>query len=254
MRIKFQHRFVNTKPAMKMSAMLDTLDLNHGGPDGRFIALYSEAGRGKSESVLHWHGIHGGVYLYIHTAWRNDTGAFYSALLGELGVQDPPKRHADRYGLIIETLRREPRILFLDEVDKLTLRFLDIFKDIADVTQSPIVLTGEENLPAFLRQNRRIWTRTLSRMEMDPVERADIMLFAQTTTGLTLSPDVAGLLLQAADGDSTPGSLRVVKQAVLNLVDICNAKSTTDVSEEMARIAVSRTFARKNRRTAHAAR
>jgi hypothetical protein len=86
----------------------------------------------------------------------------------------------------------------------------------------------------MMRRNRRVWSRTYQHITFEPIEPKDVVIYCLETTGgrIRLSAPVAGIFHQAAEGD-----FRIVRRDILNLIQICNARNTSDVDPKMARIA-----------------
>ena len=230
--IKFEPAFVNTKNVRNVGVMMDGIALGEG--EGRLGIIYSRAGRGKSRTCQ-WYSAHhpGCVYLRIASIWKSSELDFLKALCREVGIVSPPPRKGPCYIEIIESLLSEPRPVFLDEPEKLPRTFLDLIRDISDMSTAPFILIGEEELLPYMRRNRRVWSRTYQQLEFKPIETSDIIVYAVETTGLKLNTGVASIMHKASGGD-----FRIIRRDLLNLVQIVNAKQTIDITGEMVKIAI----------------
>ena len=228
--IKIEPVFIKNKNVRNFSVMMDGLDLGQG--EGRLGMVYGRAGRGKTRTSQWWHAHNGGVFLRMQTIWRTSELEFLKGLCRELKIVDPPKRKGPAFAAAVDALLAEPRPVFLDEIEKLPRYFLDIVRDLSDLSTAPVVLIGEEELVSHMRQNRRVWSRTYQALEFTPIGVPDIIMYARECAGLDLQPAVANIFHLAAEGD-----FRIVRRDILNLVQIANAKNTTKATGEMAKIA-----------------
>jgi len=223
--------FVKTKNVRNFEVMMDGLALGEG--EGRFGLVYSRAGRGKSRTCQWYHGHHSSIYLRMVKIWAYSDIEFLKKLARELGVFNPPHRRGACFQEIIDRLIDEPRPVFLDEIEKLPSAILEIARDITDITTAPIILVGEEELVPHMSKNRRVWSRTYQQLEFEPINVADVIMYASEAAGLKLEIPVAEIFHRASGGD-----FRLIRRDLLNLIQIANAKSTKDITVEMARMAV----------------
>ncbi|MDX9785477.1 MAG: ATP-binding protein [Desulfobacterales bacterium] len=228
--VQFQPTFVKTKNVRNFAVMMDGLSMADG--EGRLGLVSGPAGRGKTRTSQWYQAHHDCVYQRMATIWRHSETDFLQALCREVGILTPPKRKGPCYMAVIDALIERPRPVFLDEIDKLPDTFIDLVRDLSDMSLSAFVLVGEERLPEKIGHNKRGWSRVYQQIEFQPIHVSDIMLYALEATGLKLSPQVAQILHGSSKGD-----FRLVRRDTLALVQICNAKQTTDVTEEMATIA-----------------
>lgn len=231
MTIQFKPTFVKTKNVRNFEVMMDALALGAG--EGRLGLVYGRAGRGKTRTSQ-WYTAHNGcVYLRMATVWHSSELYFLKALCREVGILTPPARKGPCYDAVVDILAADPRPVFLDEPEKMTRRFLDVVRDISDESAAPFVLIGEEELVSYMKLNRRIWSRTFQQIEFQPIGNADIVSYASQATGLKLTPETAGIFHGASGGD-----FRLVRRDIISLVQIASAKQTSEITVEMAKMAV----------------
>jgi DNA transposition AAA+ family ATPase len=236
-KIRFERKFVTTPNVRDFLVMMDNLELSEG--EGRLGMAFGQAGWGKSRTAGWYHSNHtDSIFLRMQQVWRKSELGFLKSLLIELGNPEPKNRTVTCFNEIVDKLIENPVPIFLDEVDRLPDFFLDVIRDITDMTTAPIILIGEENLPHQLRSNRRVWSRVFHQLKFKPLELADIINYAQETTGLKFTPGVAKILYQATDGKSLPGNFRVVQRALISLVHMLNSENSKEVTEKIARIAI----------------
>jgi len=219
--------FVQTRNVRNFQAMMDGLALGAG--EERLGLVFGRAGRGKSRTVQWHHVNNGGVYLYFNSIWARSELAFLQALYKEVLIAEPPRNTVKCFDAIVDRLNRDIQPIFLDEIEKMPARFLEIARDITIRTLSPVILVGEEELAALMRRNRRVWSRTWQQLEFAPIGEADIIGYTRAATELELSSQIASIFHRASGGD-----FRLVKRDIINLVQIANAKGTREITPQMA--------------------
>lgn len=230
-KLQLQPVFVNTGNVRNYRAMMDGLALAAG--EGRLGLATGRAGRGKTRTTQAWHAHNGGVYMRMATVWRTSELAFLQQLCRELGSRKPVHRKALAFDEALNLLIRKPQPIFLDEVEKLPPYWLDLIRDLSDLSAAPIVLVGEEELVDWCERNRRVWSRIYQHLEFAPIGAADVIAYARDAAGLTLEGAAAGLLHEASEGD-----FRLVRRSVISLIQIANSKETAVADEQMVRVAI----------------
>jgi len=202
--------FVTTKNVRNFTVLMDGLALGAG--EGRFGLVYGRAGRGKSRTAVWWAANHGCPYVLCATVWRTSLTEFLRQLAVELGVKEPPKTKGGCYREVLERLMTRPQPVILDEFEKLTQEHLNVVREISEMTTAPLVLIGEEELAAFMKRNRRVWSRVFQALEFEPISAVDVVLYAEEAAGLQVETEAAVLLQKEAGGD-----FRLVKREILKL-------------------------------------
>lgn len=227
--------FVKTKNVRNFEAMIDGLLLNAG--EGCLGMIWGRAGRGKTRTTQ-WYVANGmDVYIRAQAIWRTSETEFLRTLCRELGVVKPPKQKVPAYNAALEALMANTRIIFIDEFEKLPRHFLEIVRDLSDMSGCAFVLVGEEALVSFMNQDRRAWSRVFQVLEFKPIEVADIIMFASESAGLKLSIDVANELHHESGGD-----FRLVKRYLLSLYQMHQADPDKDITVDMARMIIKSAF------------
>uniref|UniRef100_A0A6M3KPT8 Putative ATPase domain containing protein n=1 Tax=viral metagenome TaxID=1070528 RepID=A0A6M3KPT8_9ZZZZ len=238
MEIRFTPKFVKTKNVRNTEVFMDGLDLGRG--EGRFAMIWSESGRGKTHTVEWWHAHNESIFLRTKKVWGSSEVEFLTDLAKEppLRIVDPPRRKARIFADILDRMIANPVPVFIDEIERFPNSFVEILRDLTNLSTAPVILVGEEELVTYMQRNRRVWTRTYRQLEFQPITASDVIVYTAETTGLKLTPSVADIIQKARTKEITDGNFRLVKRTLLALVQYCNAKQTADVTEEMARIAV----------------
>lgn len=223
--------FVKTKNVRNFEVMMDALALAEG--EGCFGMVYSQAGRGKTRTSRWYAARNNCIFIRILTIWRSGELDFLKTFMKELNILSPPGRKGPAFAKVVDALLKNPRPVFLDEVEKMSQVFLDLVRDIADSAGVPVIMIGEEALPDYMERNRRVWSRTFQQLEFKSIEIADIIMYAGESAGLKLSIPVAQMLHKASEGD-----FRLVKRDLLGLAHAANANQTTNITEKMAGIVI----------------
>ena len=155
--------------------------------------------------------------------------AFLQALCFEVCEQRPRAANACKIKIISE-LDANPRTIYVDEADRLHIGRLEDLRDINEVTGSPVVLIGEEGLPARVAARRRIDDRIPSefRIRFAPASNADISLYAVKAADLRMTPEAV-----KAVQTLTRGNFRRIHNTVLSLEQMARADETDTVTEDM---------------------
>ena len=234
--------FIGTKNVRNFDVMMDGLAMAEG--EGRFGVVFSEAGRGKSRTVKKWHADNrDSIYILAQEVWKSNYTDFLKKMCIELGIRPAPKRKGDCFAQAIDSLLEYPRTVIVDEIEKLPNGFLEIMRDLTELTGCAVVLVGEEELASHMKQNRRIWNRTFQQVEFDLIGSGDIMMYVKTATsdptekkdgfeGLKLSSENASLIHSL-----TQGNFRDVRRLTINLSKICNDKKSAEVTAQMIKAA-----------------
>lgn len=230
-KIVFNPVFVKTKNVRNFEVMMDALELNN--DEGCFGMVYGQAGRGKSRTSQWFHAHNDCVYLRIMRVWKDSELEFLRALCRELKVISPPGRKAAAFSAVIDALVNNPRPVFIDEVEKMKPGFIEVVRDLVDATGQIFVLLGEEELVPYMQRHRRVWSRTFQQLEFQPIEIADILMYAKESTGLKLSIDVASALHRASDG-----SWRPVKRALIGMVQWANSNDSRTITLKTAKMII----------------
>lgn len=114
------------------------------------------------------------VYLEARSAWTKKK--FLDALALELGLGAGAKSKPiyDLVDLCAEAMGDRQVVLFVDEADHVVDRgYVEIIRDLYGIANTPIVLIGEERLPAKLERYERVHNRMLKPVPAQPCDLED---------------------------------------------------------------------------------
>ena len=189
--------FIETQNVLEFRNKVGALeDVNNGEPG--FALVFGQAGRGKTETTRNYHALYGGVFLRVMQGWTQ------CSFLQELCYQVcglRPRSSSACKSKIVDALDATPQTIFVDEADRLHVDRIEDLRDIFDVTGSPVVLIGEQELRGLLGTRRRIWSRVKQVVEFQRVTEEDVAILAAEAAGLDIVPEACAHIVRHADGD-----------------------------------------------------
>ncbi len=197
-----------------------------------FVLAYGQAGRGKSIAADRYHCHRGGAYIRVWEGWTQTN--FLQRLLFEVRGknEDLPRHNANRCKeMIVNILQREPKPLFIDEADRLSIGRIEDLRDIFEMSAAPIVLIGEEGLHGLLAERRRIWSRVVHEVFFGPIVGAEVALYAMQATGLDMDSEVSIAIAQKCEGD-----FRLVRNMLVLLEKTAKAAESNSITQEMCEV------------------
>ncbi len=145
------------------------------GKDNELAVFYGKSGTGKTEAARHYARTNDGVIYYR----CNNAITPGELLLGILKkLTDSYNNYANLNQRILDIqfhLRRQPRLIILDEADQLTVRTLEMVRTIYDDGACGLVLLGEPGILDLLQHGRqmrvnlvRLYSRVGYKCEIKP--------------------------------------------------------------------------------------
>ena len=169
-----------TNMNIALHTLMIAIDAPADGP--RMVILFGKSGYGKSVAVA-WAAIReNAVYLRIEELWTRKT--LLLELAAELGIARPKKTQMEIYKQVKDALIATPQPLIFDEMDYLVERgAVNVIRDLADATGVPIMMVGEEGMPARLKQWERFDNRIIATVQAMPCSNADGLLLRNLYSG-----------------------------------------------------------------------
>lgn len=138
----------------------------------RMCLFYGPSGYGKSTVCSHVAAMYDAAYVEARSVWTGKT--FLEKLAGDLGISHIRRTASTIMDQIIEALAHQPRPIVIDEMDHLVKKqSVDMIRDIYDATGVPIMMVGEEALPAKLKEWERFDNRILKATAAQPASIDD---------------------------------------------------------------------------------
>jgi len=176
----------------------------------RIGLLYGPSGYGKSVAMAFTAQRTEAAYLEAKSIWTQLS--LLEAIAHELGLTGLARGAPRILQQIIDQLNREPRGLIIDEADHIVRKqHVEIVRDIHDATSVPILLVGEENMPAKLKAWERFHNRILV---LTPAQQATLedahQLRDHYCPRVEIADDLVAAMVTATKG--------VTRRIVTNLV------------------------------------
>lgn len=185
--------------------------------------FHGPSGYGKSRSAIWGANKYRAYYVQVKSLWTRK--ALCQAIVRETGIAKPASTTAAMLEQIGEQLLLSRRPLIIDEADYLTTHgMIEVVRDIYESSDAPIILIGEEGLPAKLKTWERVHGRMLDWVAAQPASLSDSQALTRLyAAGVTIAPD-----LLAALHDASAGSTRRV---CVNLDRVREAAQTADLTQ-----------------------
>ncbi len=135
--------------------------------------MHGPSGFGKSYASIYAANKTRAIRVEVGDSWNRKT--FLRSVLREGGVAEPRGCAADLAELAIALLAEDGRRpLFIDEADKLVDKgLIEIVRELAQHSQVPVLLIGEELLPQKLARFERVHNRVLAWFGAEPCDLED---------------------------------------------------------------------------------
>lgn len=162
-----------TNMKLGLAAMIDCQEAGDGSP--RLGLFYGPSGYGKSVAAAYIASRLGGAYVVAKSIWTQRS--LLEAIAAELGIAKLERTGPRLLEQITAQLIADPQPLIIDEMDHLvTKRSVEIIRDIHDAARIPILMIGEEALPAKLKAWERFDNRILVATPAQPANLQDALL------------------------------------------------------------------------------
>ncbi len=136
-------------------------------------------------------------------ALANDTPrSFLETLVTELG-QEPRFRTTDLYKQAETAFRECPRLLIVDEIDRLVAnwRAIETLRDLTDQTSIPILMIGMEQSERKLARFRHLYYRMKAHiLRFSPLGEADVRRFCDQLSEVELDDSAIGAICERSGG------------------------------------------------------
>lgn len=183
-----KHEMAMTKNVKRFLAAIRELQNRSLGTEGMGL-LWGHPGEGKSTTIAYAANMLNGVFLRANTCWT--VTSMLSDLMVELGMS-PLHRKAAMINTIVKKLMEKPRPVFVDEADYLFGRadMVDALRDIYDLTGSPVILIGMEEMARKIQTRGKFARRITQWIEFAGIDAADARTLADTVCEIKISDDL----------------------------------------------------------------
>jgi SpoVK/Ycf46/Vps4 family AAA+-type ATPase len=156
--------------ALAASTMAAAINAGEGVP--RMVLFYGPSGWGKTIACSHVAAVTDAAYVQARSVWTGKT--FLEKLAEELGITNLKKTASGILDQIIDAISQRPCPIIIDEMDHLVKKqSVELIRDIYEATGMPIMMVGEEALPAKLKEWERFDNRILRATPAQPATVED---------------------------------------------------------------------------------
>lgn len=198
-----EHRIMSNRraPLPNVAALATLVDrcLNRGPRMPGMGTFFGPSGFGKTEAAIYSTNRYQAVYVQMGASWTKKK--LCTAILSEIG-RTPAKTIADMIEQIGEYLAVHQVPLLIDEADFLLKRgMIEDAREIYEISKSPVILIGEEEMPSKLETIERVHGRMLDWIPAVPGTIEDVRLLADIyAEGVVIADDLQDKLLQVSHG------------------------------------------------------
>jgi len=183
--------------------------------------LWGHPGEGKSTTIAYATNTLNGIFLRVNACWT--VTSLLGALMVELG-QPSGRFRAPMVDASVRCLMEQPRPIFIDEADYLLRQtdMLDVMRDIYDITGSPVILIGMEEMARKVQTNGRFARRITQWVEFRGISLKDARTLADTVCEVAVEDDLLTRLHEASKaniGRMTTGLSRIERLAKFNKIE-----------------------------------
>lgn len=151
--------------ALAASTMSAAINAAEGVP--RMVLFYGPSGYGKTIACSHVAAVTDAAYVQARSVWTGKT--FLEQLAREVGVTHLKRTASDIMNQVVDALAQRPCPIIIDEMDHLVKKqSVELIRDIYEATGMPIMMVGEEALPAKLKEWERFDNRILRATPAEP--------------------------------------------------------------------------------------
>lgn len=196
-----------TNMRLGLATLLDCQDAGDGSP--RLGLFYGPSGYGKSVAAATCAARLSAAYVVAKSIWTQRS--LLEAIAAELGITKLERTAPRLLEQIVDQLLSDPKPLIIDEMDHLvTKKSVEIIRDIHDAAHIPILMIGEEALPAKLKAWERFDNRILVATAAQPASVADARLLRDHyCTRAHVADDLVSAIVEATKG--------ITRRVVVNL-------------------------------------
>lgn len=184
----------------RMLALVDRLQSRGDGVPG-MGCFYGFSGLGKSMASSFVANSTGAIHVQVKSVWTHKR--LCEAILEELGLQARGTA-ADMVDRIAEALAIDNLPLLIDEADFLVKKgMIEIVRDLYEMSETAVVLIGEELLPQKLKRWERVHGRIRSWVSAELADDRDFDLLRDIRCpGIEIEPKLEAAIKKASNGSA----------------------------------------------------
>lgn len=150
--------------------------------------VYGEPGLGKSQTALWLACKYDGIYLRASNLM---TGRWLLEELVKELDEIPRYLTSDNFNLVVKKLKKEPKIIFIDEIDYLMNNYksIETLRDIHDETNCPIIFIGMGLAHKKLERYKHLYDRFSEILKFETFGINDLSQIIGQLSEITFTPD-----------------------------------------------------------------
>lgn len=154
----------------------------------RLALIYSEPGIGKTHMLLKWAMDNDAIYVRANNGMTQP--GLLRTIVNDLDLTDYHNMQTN-LNQIVKSLQQEPRVIIVDEVDYLIgdKNVIEILRDIQDMTNVPIILSGMEFVNRKIARFKHIKSRLYKSLKLKYYDFDEISEILVQLTNLKFSED-----------------------------------------------------------------
>lgn len=162
--------------------------------------IFGEPGLGKTRAAI-WYADKVGA-VFVRALAVATVRSFLEELVIELG-QSPAYRTTDIYKQAEASLAENPRLVIVDEIDRLASHWkaIEVLRDLTDQTGAPILMIGMAESERKLARFRHVYYRLKAHiMRFKPLSEADVKRFSDQVCEVNLEDSAVSEIFQRTNG------------------------------------------------------
>ncbi len=156
--------------------------------------VYGEPGLGKSQTALWLSCKYDGIYLRASNLM---TGRWLLEEMTKELDEIPRFLTSDNFNIVVKKLKKNPQIIFIDEIDYLMNNYksIETLRDIHDETGSPIIFIGMGLAHRKLERYKHLYDRFSEILKFETFGVNDIGLIINQLSEITFTPETIEYIL-----------------------------------------------------------
>jgi DNA transposition AAA+ family ATPase len=193
-----KEKVVPIKNVVMLRALLAELKVGHKSIP-KLAIVEGVTGTGKTTALEDAAVDHNAVFVRVTAV--DTIASLLEAICFELGL-DGGRRNSDRLRWIRDSLKENPRPIFVDEADALchNARMLEVLRDIHDLAGVPVVLIGMDGIRRKLKRHPQFERRISQRIDFHACDLEDAGLLARELCEVEVAPDLVAKMHRRANG------------------------------------------------------
>ena len=150
--------------------------------------VYGEPGLGKSQTALWLSCKYDGIYLRASNLM---TGRWLLEEMVKELDEIPRFLTSDNFNIVVKKLKKNPQIIFIDEIDYLMNNYktIETLRDIHDETGCPIIFIGMGLAHRKLERYKHLYDRFLEILKFETFGVDDLSQIIGKLSDITFTPD-----------------------------------------------------------------